>query len=167
MDINEVRSAFKEKITKDATTTRGDSVVTFVSYPALKQHIDTYLPEGVTAEVRLMTHIEHPVNVLIGEVKHNGLVIHYEEFAMGLNHNPMDAIGLITMGKKAVLMSMLDIVPDDSSPDKSDIDADIFEAAVSEGKKHGFAKVVERLQRKYNLPAETTLKLKKAIETKN
>jgi hypothetical protein len=166
MDITQVRALFTKRIEKDATTTRGDAVVTFVSYPALKQYIDTYLPEGVTADVRITTHHEHPINVLVGEVKHEGTVIHSEEFAMGLQHNPMDAVGLITMAKKAILMSMLGIIPDDSNPDKKEIDDDIFAAAVSEGKKHGFAKVVDRLQRKYNLSAEVTMKLKKAIETK-
>ena len=78
----------------------------------------------------------------------------------------MDSVGLLTMVKKAILMSMFDIVPDDSSKDLEEITDDIFAAAVKVGKEHGYAKVIQRLTAKYNLPAETQLKLKKAIEAK-
>jgi hypothetical protein len=128
--------------------------------------VDTNIPKGTTYNLKVSTHPEHPINVVVGEVFFQGKPVHSEEFAMGLHHSPMDSVGLLTMVKKAILMSMFDIVPDDSSKDLEEITDDIFAAAVKVGKEHGYAKVIQRLTAKYNLPAETQLKLKKAIEAK-
>lgn len=160
MNIFDIRKHLAGKtLTKDSTTLRGEDIVSFVSFPALTEWLRANLPAGVTYHVSIefapMYDIHVGVNMLVGRVYLEGedgpKDIYTERMLVPLYDNPMDAAGAVTMLKKTVIMSMFDIVPNDASDDRQDLDATAMKGLLKVVVEEGLATALERGARSYNL----------------
>jgi len=167
MDIHEIRKALrKATLSKDGTAVRGDSVITFVSYQEVRKFLEEHLPEGVSFQVGNIGYAQANSNLVTVSVYYNGEIVYTEDFATSLEHRAMDVISLSTMVRKHLLMSAFDLIAEEAGEEMPTPDKDTFNAMVAHGKEHGYASTMAKALRRYSIPAEMQLKLKKLIEQK-
>lgn len=173
MDISKIQQLVAEKIylTKDATSTRGENTYSFVSFHGLKEALKDALPEGVSYSTQIGAH--HPengaaYNSLLGKVLVGDREVHSERVAMPLYQNPFDASGAITMLKKALIMSMFDLVPDEVEEEKLDLDETAMKALVTIATTESLGAALQKGHKHYKMTPTAIETLRKEVKkTKN
>lgn len=149
--------------------TQGERTFSFTSFRHLVDTLNSALPDGVTYNTKVQQSSQGDgaiYNVLFGEVMLKGVSVWNESVAMPLYQNPFDASGAITMLKKALIMSMFELIPEEGQDNKMDLTPDVMKALVKVASEEGLPAAINRGNKAFNMTQTAIDTLRKAAKAK-